>query len=30
MNSLTQVNNVFDYFAVCGLDSMRGLVPNSK
>ncbi|XP_032781013.1 DENN domain-containing protein 5B isoform X2 [Daphnia magna] len=30
MNSLTQVNNVFDYFAVCGLDSMRGLVPNNE
>ena len=30
MNSSTQVNNVFDYFVVCGLDSTRGLVPNSK
>ncbi|XP_046464167.1 DENN domain-containing protein 5B-like isoform X1 [Daphnia pulex] len=30
MNSSTQVNNVFDYFVVCGLDSTRGLVPNNE
>lgn len=26
MTTSTQINHVFDYFVVCGLDSVRGLV----
>jgi len=28
MNSSTQVNRIFDYFAVCGYDSDRGPITN--
>lgn len=28
MNSSTQVNRIFDYFAICGYDSDRGPISN--